>query len=224
MRSWGNRSDTYVCDEPLYAHYLATTEAPHPGAEEIVAQHETDWRVVAEWLTGPVPEGKSVFYQKQMAHHLVADIERDWLNRLRHSFLIRHPRNMILSLDRVLPDPGLEETGLPQQLDLFEQVRQQSGRVPPVLDARDVLEHPRRLLSLWTEALGVPFEERMLSWPPGERDTDGVWARHWYDRVNESTGFRPYVDREQELPERLRGLYEACMECYEQLHAHRLGA
>jgi hypothetical protein len=131
---------------------------------------------------------------------------------------------MILSLDRVLPNPGLEETGMPQQLDLFEQVRQQSDRVPPVLDARDVLEDPRRMLRLWTEALGVPFEERMLSWPSGARDTDGAWARHWYDRVNESTGFRPYQHRDYELPERLRGLYEACMECYEHLYAHRLGA
>jgi len=224
MRSWENRSDTVVCDEPLYAHYLAMTSAPHPGADEIVVHHETDWRAVAAWLTGPVPEGKAVFYQKQMAHHLLPDIEREWLDDLSHSFLIRHPRNMILSLDRVIPDPGLEETGMPQQLDLFEQVRRQSGRVPPVLDARDVLVDPRRMLTLWTAALGLPFEERMLSWPPGARDTDGVWARHWYDRVNESTGFRPYVHAEHELPDRLQGLYEACMECYETLYAHRLGA
>jgi len=224
MRSWGNRSDTYVSDEPLYAHYLATTSAPHPGADEIVAHHETDWRAVAEWLSGPVPDGKAVFYQKQMAHHLLPDIDREWLDTLSHSFLIRHPRNMILSLDRVLPDPGLEDTGMPQQLELFEQVRQRTGRVPPVLEARDVLVDPRRMLTLWTGALGLIFEERMLSWPPGARETDGIWARHWYDRVNESTGFRPYAHAEHELPGRLHALYESCMECYEELYAYRLGA
>jgi hypothetical protein len=224
MRSWGNRPDTHVCDEPLYAHYLLVTSAPHPGAEEIVAHHETDWREVADWLTGPLPEGKSIFYQKHMAHHLLPDIERDWLDPLRHSFLIRHPLNMILSLDRVTPDPNLEDTGLPQQLALFERVRSRSGEIPPVLDARDVLEDPRRLLTLWTEALGVPFDERMLFWPPGVRETDGVWARHWYARVKESTGFRPYRHKEEPLPDRLRSLYETCMEYYAELYAHRLGA
>ena len=32
----------------------------------------------------------------------------------------------------------------------------------------------------------------MLSWPPGPRDTDGVWAQHWYAGVEASTGFAPY--------------------------------
>ena len=36
MRSWGNRPDTLVCDEPLYAHYLRQTRVPHPGADEVL--------------------------------------------------------------------------------------------------------------------------------------------------------------------------------------------
>ena len=28
MRAWGNRPDTFVCDEPLYAHYLRETGIP----------------------------------------------------------------------------------------------------------------------------------------------------------------------------------------------------
>ena len=71
MRSWGNRPDTYVTDEPLYAHYLARTGKNHPGAEEVLAHHEQDWRKVVAWLTGPVPECRSLFYQKHMAHHLL---------------------------------------------------------------------------------------------------------------------------------------------------------
>ena len=31
MRSWENRVDTAVIDEPLYAAYLATTRLDHPG-------------------------------------------------------------------------------------------------------------------------------------------------------------------------------------------------
>ena len=48
MRSWGNRPDTVVVDEPFYAFYLKETGTKHPGAEEVIAQGETDWRKVVE--------------------------------------------------------------------------------------------------------------------------------------------------------------------------------
>ncbi len=56
----------------------------------------------------------------------------------------------------------LQDTGLPQQVEIFEQLRRRTDRTPPVLDARDVLENPRRLLGLLCEAIGVEFTETML--------------------------------------------------------------
>ena len=47
MRSFGNRSDTLVVDEPFYAHYLQITGLAHPGRDEILAHHDSDWRRVA---------------------------------------------------------------------------------------------------------------------------------------------------------------------------------
>src|SRR5215470_12190254 len=79
MRAWGNRPDTFVCDEPLYAHYLLKTGVDHPGRDEVIAHHETDWRKVVAWLTGPVPDGKTIFYQKHMTHHLLPGIDRQWM-------------------------------------------------------------------------------------------------------------------------------------------------
>src|SRR3954447_3613844 len=193
MRAWGNRSDTFVCDEPLYAHYLRETGILHPGADEVIRCHEPDWRKVVAWLTGPVPEGKAIFYQKQMAHHLLPSIERGWLADLTNVFLIREPREMLTSLIRVTPDPTLEDTGLPQQVALFEEERRRTGAVPLVLDARDVLEDPRGMLERLCRGLGVPFAEAMLSWPPGRRETDGIWAKHWYSAVEQTTSFQPYT-------------------------------
>ena len=74
MRAWENRGDCAVSDEPLYAHYLAHTGFDHPGREDVVAHGETDWRKVVAALTGPVPEGRPVWYQKHMTHHLLAHI------------------------------------------------------------------------------------------------------------------------------------------------------
>lgn len=153
MRAWGNRPDTVVCDEPLYAHYLKITGLPHPGAAEVIVHHETDWRKVVAWLTGPVPDGRAIFYQKHMTHHLLPGIERRWLDDLTHAFLIRDPREMLTSYIRTIPDPRLEDTGLPQQVEIFDRVKQRMGRTPPVIDARDVLENPRRTLGLLCDAL-----------------------------------------------------------------------
>ena len=127
MRGWENRSDCAVIDEPLYAFYLERTGLPHPGAAEIIAHDETDWRRVAETLTGPLPDGASVFYQKLMAHHLLPEIDREWLWSLEHAFLLRDPREMLLSLSKVTPNPRPEDTGLPQQVELFEEVRRRTG-------------------------------------------------------------------------------------------------
>ncbi|MDB6022426.1 MAG: hypothetical protein JWQ04_2283 [Pedosphaera sp.] len=215
MRSWGNRDDTFVCDEPLYAHYLAQTQRPHPMAAEVMANQENDWRKVAASLTGEVPGGKAVFYQKQMSHHLLPNIGREWLTQLTHAFLIRDPREVLVSLDEKFERPQLMDTGYPQQIEIFEFIRQQTGTVCPVVDARDILTDPRGVLIRLCAALGLPFQERMLQWPAGTRATDGLWAKHWYDSVNRSTGFQPYAPKNKPLPEHLRELYEACLPFYE---------
>lgn len=222
MRSWGNRSDTVVSDEPLYAHYLKQTGLDHPGREEVIACHETDWRKVVNWLTGPIPDGKSVFYQKHMSHHLLPDVDRGWLDNLTHCFLIRDPREMLTSLLEHLPQPRLEDTGLSQQVELVRHVRQITGRNPPIIDARDVLESPRQVIELLCHAVGVRFDEAMLAWPAGRRPTDGVWAKYWYDAVERSTGFQPYRPKHEPVPPAFQPLLDQCMDCYRELHARRL--
>ena len=74
---------------------------------------------------------------------------------------------MLTSLHRVLTQISLPDTGLPQQVEIFRQVREKTGRIPPVVDARDVLQNPRRMLSRLCEALEVPFVDDMLEWPAG---------------------------------------------------------
>ena len=221
LRSWGARPDTFVCDEPLYAHYLAETGLDHPGRDEILAHHERDWHKVVDWLTGPIPDGRSIFYQKHMAHHLLPGMDLDWIGELRHALLIRDPSEMLTSLIRVWPEPTIADTGLPQQVELLERLERQ-GAVPPVLDARDVLENPGGMLRELCARLDVPFTEAMLAWEPGPRPTDGIWARHWYDSVEQSTAFAPYVPKHAVVPDRLHDLLEQCESLYEHLARERI--
>ena len=223
MRSWGNRPDTFVCDEPLYAYYLEATGIEHPGRAEVINHGEKDWRRVVARLTGRIPAGKRIFYQKQMTHHLLPEIDRSWLGAVTNCFLIRDPGEVIVSYVKKNKDPTLEDIGFVQQAEIFEWVRENTGQISSVIDARDVLENPERILRLLCETLGVEFADAMLSWPPGLRETDGVWAKHWYTEVETSTGFRKPDRRVPEaVPERLARIHEQAREIYERLREYRL--
>jgi len=223
MRAWGNRPDTFVCDEPFYAYYLKATGRNHPGRDEVIATGETDWRKVIAQLTGDVPGGKPIYYQKQMTHHLLPEIDRSWLDAVTNCFLIRDPAEVIVSYLKKNDDLTLEQIGFVQQAEVFDWVREHTGAIPPVIDARDVLENPERILRLLCEAIGVDFTDAMLSWSPGLRETDGIWAKHWYNEVATSTGFRKPAERTGEpIPSRLRETYDRSRESYARLYEHRL--
>jgi len=224
MRSWGSRNDTIVCDEPFYAYFLQQTQLVHPGAAETIANHETDWRKIVASLTGPISDSKEIYYQKQMAHHLVGDVELEWLSSVTNCFLIRQPSEMITSLIKFLPEPTLDDTGLPQQVEIFELVRDAHGDPAPVLDAREVLTNPRGILNRLCKALGLEFTDAMLSWQPGFRDTDGVWAKHWYKKIEQTTSFAPYRAKAEFVPQNLMPLLKQCDELYDYLYQFRLQA
>ncbi|MDX1609547.1 MAG: hypothetical protein R3225_05445 [Halofilum sp. (in: g-proteobacteria)] len=222
MRSFGNRSDCFVTDEPLYAYYLQATGIDHPMREEVIASQSTDWRNVVRWLSGPVPQGRPVWYQKHMTHHLLDEVGRDWLDRVTSCFLLRDPRAVLASYARKRQHVTTADIGMLQQAAIFDEVRERSGTVPPVIDAADVLRDPRTMLTRLCQAVGIAFDERMLSWPPGPRDTDGVWGRHWYGNVIESTGFQPYRPPAGELPAELEAIAEECRPVYERLRQYAL--
>ena len=222
MRAWGNRPDTVVIDEPFYAYYLRATGKKHPGTHEVIASGETDWRKVITQLMGPIPNAKRIFFQKQMAHHLLPEVDREWLGAVTNCFLIREPREVIASYVKKREDPALQDLGFMQQAEIFDFVRVRTSSIPPIVDSKDVLENPERMLRLLCEAVGLEFSESMLSWPPGMRETDGVWAKHWYGEVAKTTSFQPYRPRHAKVPAHLHEIHEGCRECYERLHEYRL--
>ncbi len=222
MRSFGNRPDTAVVDEPLYAAYLRETGLDHPARDEILAAQDDDWRRVTAALVGPVPGGRRVFYQKHMTHHLLPGTGRDWLGQVTNAFLVRDPAGVVASYARVRGEPTLEDLGFPQQVEIFRICADASGTAPPVVDAADVLAAPGPVLAELCSRVGIDFDDRMLSWPAGRRPTDGVWAPYWYAAVEASTGFGPPSRRPAEVPDHLLGLLESCRPYYDELWQHRI--
>ncbi len=222
MRAWENRGDTWVVDEPLYACFLAETGLDHPMRDEVLASQSTDWREVVAALTGPPPNGAAIFFQKHMAHHLLPSMGRDWLDAVEVAFLVRAPRLILASYVEKREQVTLEDIGIPQLSEIFDRVATRRGVAPPVVVADDLQRDPRGTLTRLCERLGVPFTERMLTWPPGRRPTDGVWAPHWYENVERSTGFAPGAERAVTLPPALEAIAERATPFFDSLLAARV--
>jgi hypothetical protein len=91
-----------------------------------------------------------------------------------------------------------------------------------VIDAAEFLKAPEPQLRALCAELGIPFATRMLSWPPGARASDGVWAPYWYEAVLRSTGFEPYRARERHVPPEHQGIIDQVMPAFEALWERRL--
>jgi hypothetical protein len=222
MRAFENRPDTAVIDEPFYAAYLTLTGIDHPLREKVLAVHESDWRKVIGILTGAVPQGRAVFYQKHMTHHMLPEIDRSWMAQCRNAFLIRAPEAVLASYSTKRAAFLPADIGFASQRELFAREADRLGKAPPVIDAEDVLRDPRKALTALCAALEIEFSERMLHWPAGARPADGAWAPAWYDSVERSTGFAsPRLC--PPLPTELMTIADGVRPHYEYLSRYRLG-
>lgn len=217
MRSFGSRADTAVWDEPFYAAYLKATGLDHPMREEVIAAHESDPVKVAEACAGPAPGGRPIFYQKHMTHHMLDGMDLSWTARVRNAFLIRDPALVAASYEAKRERATLEDLGVRRQVELFEAEADRLGRAPPVVDASAIAADPERTLSALCEALAIPFDRAMLSWAPGPRPEDGVWAAHWYGSVIASTGFSPPREEARPMSDHAKALADAARPYYERL-------
>ena len=222
MYSFENRSDCHATDEPLYASFLLKSGTPHPGAKEVIENNESEVAKIIKTLTGPIPNQKQIWYQKHMCHHLPPDSDISWIDNFKNCFLIRNPREVLLSLSKITDSIDLLSTGLPQQLTIFRHVIKSSGKIPPVIDSADVLEDPESILSVLCESIGIPFSKRMLSWEPGPRNCDGLWGKYWYDSVWKSSGFSPPTPKDGELSEHLHSVLEESIMIYQELRDMRI--
>lgn len=220
MYSFRQRADTRVVDEPLYGHYLATSDAVHPGAADVIAAMETDIDTVLDRVVlGPVD--RPVLVMKQMTHHLIPSVPLDFLDRCVNVLVVRDPVEVLTTIVRQLPEPTMRDIGIARQVELDADLRAR-GQDPAVLDARFLLEDPEGVLRALCDHVGLPWDPGMLSWPPGPKPEDGVWATHWYDNAHASTGFVPYRPKAEPVPEHVRALADEAAVLYAGLHARAI--
>lgn len=221
MYAFGARADCAVWDEPFYAAYLAATGLDHPMRSAILADGETDAHAVGERCARPAAGAAAVFYQKHMTQHMVWGLDQPWFDAVTHVFLIRHPARVLASYDRKRENPTLADIGFVQQAEILDAVVARGHR-PVVIDSHDIRLAPEAALRTLCDAIGLPFDPAMLSWPAGGHPSDGVWAQHWYGAVHRSTGFAGAEGPLPDLSPGLQSICEAAMPHYSRLKARAL--
>jgi len=223
MRSWENRKDTTVVDEPLYGPYLYKTGKKHPMYAAIIADQGAEYDPIIKRIThAELNNGSNIYYQKLMCHHIIEDMDITWVKHFKNAFLIRDPKYVLASYLKKHNTPTAYDLGYPQQLKIFNYIKDKCGYIPVVMESKDILVNPKKMIQLLCEKLSVEFDNKMLSWPKGYRESDGVWAPQWYNRVIDSTGFSPYKTKEINLNSKLQKIVDDCMPYYLELQNFKL--
>lgn len=217
MYSFAQRSDTLVVDEPFYALYFSKTNVDHPGKTDVLkAQSDDEEEVKSEVFR---KHSKPVYFIKNMAHHIEVMKDRDFLSKCINIFLIRNPKQIIASYAQVIEKPVMRDIGIEYEWKLFDELDDPKSIV---LDSGLLLENPESVLKQLCERAGIGFEKQMLSWQPGPKSYDGIWAPHWYANVHKSSGFEKQQTSERSLPEELQPLAEQADVYYKRLLQHAI--
>lgn len=223
MRSFENRPDCYVTDEPFYAYYLYKTQKNHPLKDKIIKNGELDFEKIIKKITGEIPHNQSIWYQKHMAHHNFPDENLEWIKIMKNVLLIRNPKDVIISYLNKYTIHNIDQLGYLQQLNIYNILTKHESSHPIIVDAQDIINNPKNILLKLCKKLDISFLPQMLSWPAGYRTTDGIWAKYWYSNVVKSTKFSHIIKKTKlTIPKAYHDIYIDCKSCYQQLYKHRL--
>ena len=220
LRSFENRKDTNVWDEPFYAYYLNETKMKHPLAKEIINKYETNVNKIINLVTKKQTKGE-IFYQKHMTHHILEYTPIDWIKSGHNCFLIREPKEVIHSYLKNNVLNNATDIGFPNQKKIFKLIKKINNN-PIVINARDLSNDPKKVLNILCKKLNISFSNKMLNWPIGKRDSDGIWEKIWYQNVQSSTNFQKYKKEKIDIPIKYQDICAECKEIFDELNTYNI--
>ena len=221
MRSFENRNDTCVWDEPLYAFYLKHTKLKHPMANEIIKLYKTDIKELIPIMTKK-NTNYEINYLKHMTHHLFESTPIDWIAKNKNCLLIRNPAKVINSYIKKSELNSANDLGFPSQYRIFNYLKKNHMELI-IINADDLVSNPKKLLIQLCKKLKIRFSSKMLKWPKGSRKTDGIWGKIWYSNVENSNSFKiNKKDNFNKLPNKYLSIFDECNEIYKELNSFKL--
>ena len=217
MRSWSSREDSFVSDEPFYAYYLKERQLKHPMYREIIDHYPNKYNDIVRGLTSGIPNGKKIWYQKHMAHHLIDLNNIDWIKNFENCILIRHPEDVINSYVKKNTLNNIDDLGYPQQYKIIKYL-DSIGKKFTIIDSNILLNNPEKILSQWCNSINLEFDISMLKWQKGNHSQDGIWWKHWYDNVITTTHFQKFSKNQNELDQKYQSIYDEALDYYDKLY------
>ena len=141
-----------------------------------------------------------------------------------HTFIVRHPAAAIASHYALNPRLSRDEIGFAWLAEIYDAVAAATGVPPIVIDADDLVRRPQDTVQAYCDAMGMPFLDHALSWPPGMR---AEWKRtsRWHESTSLTRGFTPSA-RDERTPVLddpvLAGYLEFHLPFYEKMRAAAL--
>ena len=181
-----------------------------------------NWNEVVGLITSDLPKNKSIWYQKHMVHHILSFDDIGWVKGFKNCFLIRHPKEVIISYAKKNNINSAYDLGYEQQVNLFKKIKEITGSSPLIFDSKDILSSPKSILQKLCIEIDIKFSVKMLNWPKGNRPSDGVWSSHWYKNVVNSDGFMSYKEPLQDLKKEHIDIFKECMYHYNYLNSFKI--
>ena len=220
MRSFENRKDTYVLDEPFYAYYLKKTGLNHPMKKEIIKYYPVSQNKIIKLITKK-PKKEKIFYQKHMTQHIIKNTNLDWITKGYNCFLIRHPAKVINSYIKKNSLYSIDDIGFKNQFKIFNKIKKNNLNFI-VINADNILINPNKTIKKLCRELKIRFSKKMLSWPKGKRSSDGIWSKVWYKNVELSNTFSKYKKEKINVPKKYKKIYEESLKYYNEMNQYSI--
>ena len=215
LRSFSNRDDTFVYDEPFYSYYLKETGLNHPMRDEIIDFYPTSENEVIKTI---LKDKKGIYYQKHMTHHILDKTNLEWLEKGTNCFLIRHPSKVINSYIKKNKLYSITDIGFDQMFRLFNYVKKNLSKNIIIINADTLLENPEVCIRKLCMNLNIDFSTKMMKWPKGITKDFGIWHTHWYRDIINSTEFIPTKNIIMNVPKKFEKIYKESLNIYEHMN------
>ncbi len=223
-RMMRERGDHSVHDEPFGLSFYYSEErrdtTRYPDAE---LDSQNNFDAILDKLKKE-REKQPVFF-KDMSYQAMPAVNEEFLSHFESSFLIRHPEKMLPSLFKHWPDFTLEETGYAELYQIFETVKEMTGKVPAVIDSDDLIQKPEATVKAYCQAVDILFIEDSLKWKSEVQPEINQWEGGWHDYTQSSQGFKEREKKDYARikdHEHLKQAYEYCLPYYQNLYEQRL--
>jgi hypothetical protein len=193
------------------------------GKTDIEGRRFVSAGLLLDWLRDGTTDVPVFVKDTTDRRHPAILADRRFLAEAQHSFLIRHPDEIVPSYYALRPEMAVDEIGLDTLYELFMAVCD-TGNRPVVIDSDDLRTRPAETIAAYCTAVGFSFIPGALTWEPGQRSEWRSFAR-WHADVAASSGFeqrRRTYKVTTDNSEFLARCAAHHLPFYQRLHAHRL--